>query len=264
MNPEYVIMGGLFWRLTGKKVGLWYVHKQIGVILRIAEKIAHVIFTASRESFRLPSKKLQIVGHGIDMERFKPQTARPIGKDFFRIICIGRISPIKNQDLLIEALNILVNRDGIKNIKAGLIGAPIYPKDKDYQKMLAEKVSRYRLNDYLDFRGSVPNIKIPEIYQTADLSVNLGQTGGMDKTVLESLASGIPAVVLDKTFSDLFGDDAATFILSANSAAELADKIKKISMNKPQIRHLSDKVRDNFSTGGLVGRIIKILTAVNL
>ena len=27
MNPEYVILGGAYWRLTGKKIALWYVHR---------------------------------------------------------------------------------------------------------------------------------------------------------------------------------------------------------------------------------------------
>ena len=29
MNPEYVVLGGLFWRLLGKKISLWYTHKSI-------------------------------------------------------------------------------------------------------------------------------------------------------------------------------------------------------------------------------------------
>jgi len=56
MNPEYVVLGGIFWRLMGKKIGLWYTHKAVNLKLRIAEKLANKIFTASKESFRLKSK----------------------------------------------------------------------------------------------------------------------------------------------------------------------------------------------------------------
>src|SRR3989344_1078070 len=57
MNPEYVILGGLFWCLWNKKIVLWYTHKAVNWKLKLAEKIVNKIFTASEESFRLPSKK---------------------------------------------------------------------------------------------------------------------------------------------------------------------------------------------------------------
>ena len=36
MNPEYIVLGGLLWRIGGKRIGLWYVHKSVSVRLRIA------------------------------------------------------------------------------------------------------------------------------------------------------------------------------------------------------------------------------------
>ena len=72
MNPEYVILGWAYWKILGKKIALWYVHKYVNLQLRLAEKFADKIFTASPESFRLPSKKVEIMGHGIDIEKFTP------------------------------------------------------------------------------------------------------------------------------------------------------------------------------------------------
>lgn len=36
MNQIYVILGAPVWKLLGKRVGLWYVHKQVSVSLRLA------------------------------------------------------------------------------------------------------------------------------------------------------------------------------------------------------------------------------------
>ena len=47
MNPEYIVLGGVFWRLLGKRIGLWYVHKSVTLRLRIAVFFAHAAFTAS-------------------------------------------------------------------------------------------------------------------------------------------------------------------------------------------------------------------------
>ena len=70
MNPEYLALFGWYWKLMGKRTALWYTHKSVTWWLCLAEKFADKIFTASRESFRLPSRKVEIIGHGIEMELF--------------------------------------------------------------------------------------------------------------------------------------------------------------------------------------------------
>src|SRR3989344_8250246 len=60
MNPIWVVLGGPLWKLFNKKIFFWYTHKAVTSKLRLAEIFADVIFTASKESFRLPSKKIII------------------------------------------------------------------------------------------------------------------------------------------------------------------------------------------------------------
>ena len=72
MAPMFAILAAPWARVWGKRIGLWYTHKAVTWKLRIAEKFVDVIFTASPESFRLPSKKVIITGHGIDTELYKP------------------------------------------------------------------------------------------------------------------------------------------------------------------------------------------------
>ena len=61
MNPEYVILGGPIWHILGMKVAFWYTHKAVNLRLRLAVRIADVIFSASRESFRLATMKFKIL-----------------------------------------------------------------------------------------------------------------------------------------------------------------------------------------------------------
>ena len=72
MAPMFAILAAPWARVWGKRIGLWYTHKAVTWKLRIAKKFVNVIFTASPESFRLPSKKVIVTGHGIDTELFKP------------------------------------------------------------------------------------------------------------------------------------------------------------------------------------------------
>ena len=39
MNPIWVVLGSIPWRLLGKKIYFWYTHKAVTLKLRLAEKI---------------------------------------------------------------------------------------------------------------------------------------------------------------------------------------------------------------------------------
>ncbi|MCK5320162.1 glycosyltransferase family 4 protein [Candidatus Parcubacteria bacterium] len=260
MNSVYVLLGGLFWQMRQKKVGLWYAHGHISWELKVAEKFVDNIFTASKESARLESKKIKIIGHGIDISKFKNKNLkRKTNK--FKIIYVGRISKIKNQELLARALNILVNENNIKNIKVDLIGSPARLKDIEYSEKIKQLVKKDNLENYIEFKGSVPNKNVNKIYNESDLSVNLCPTGGMDKAVLESMASEVPALVLNKTFENLFGKYKNLLILNNEDEKELAEKIKHIMNVKSDekniiIRELKNAVIKNHNLEKLIINII--------
>jgi len=275
MNKEYVVLGGTFWRLWKKKIGFWYVHKRTGFKLRLAEKLANVIFTASKESFNIKSKKVKIIGHGIDINKLQitnylsRASHSGAGKlqinSKFKIIYVGRISRIKNQELLIKAVDYLVNKKGVKNIQVDLVGAPIYEKDEEYVKEIKNYINKKFLEKHINFVGRIPNKEMVGIYSRADLSVNLCPTGGMDKAVLESIASGVPVIALNKTFLSILKDFKDKFILENDDEKELAKKIKQI-INLPteekqaMAKILREKIVKNYSLDNLIKNIIDSLS----
>lgn len=262
MNPEYVLLGGLLWRLWGKKINLWYTHKQISLVLKIAEKISDKIYTASKESFQLPSKKIQIIGHGINFDNFKGMRQEEMVRETekFVIIYVGRISKIKNQELLIRAIDELVNRKKINNLEIKIIGAPVYEKDKEYKKDLERYIQEKDLSDYIKFIGSVPNKEISKYYAEADLSVNLCPTGGADKAVLESMAGATPVIALNQTFSDDLGFYKDELIIKKDSDKELAQKILNIKSWEPEKKEeLSQFLRGVVEDKHNLKKLIKII-----
>ncbi len=268
MNPEYVVLGGIFWRLLRKKIGLWYVHRQVNLKLRIAEKLAHVIFSTTKEAFRLQSRKVHFLGHGVDFTYFhrKPET---LSHMTICILHVGRITPIKNLDILIEAAAILKNNWGNpfdkthgKQFKIILAGAPSALGDKEYEKRLKELVQRLGLTDEISFVGKVSFAHIAELYKEADISVNLTPTGGMDKAVLESIASGTPVLSANRAFKELFGEYSNYLLYNERDPADVAEKLRVIGTNDNLRRiiqeYLYQKVRKNFSLENLVMRIITL------
>jgi len=268
MNKEYVLMGGLFWRFWGKKIGLWYVHRQVSFALSMAEKLANVIFTASRESFRLPSEKVKVMGHGIDVNKFfvkggfQPKDGQAASG--VKIISVGRISPIKGYETLIMAVEILCRNKALpySDLQVDIVGGPATLKDEKYLEKLKKIVQEKKMGDIINFVGSAPNREVIKYYQQADLSINLCPTGGMDKAVLESMACGVPVITLNKTFVKVLEKYKDELILNEKDEKELAEKIKKI-INLPQEKKqsmqkdLRDIVVDNHSLSGLIKNIIK-------
>jgi len=107
MNPEYIVVAGWVWKMRGKKIVLWYMHKAVNMRLRIAEFFANDIVTASKESFRLKTKKLHILGHGIDTDIFYPNPSIPRGE---WALSLGRLTKSKRHDLAID----IAHADGKK------------------------------------------------------------------------------------------------------------------------------------------------------
>ncbi len=123
MNPEYTILIWPYAKIFRKKIVSWYTHKAVTWKTRLLAMMADKILTASPESFRLPSKKVIITGHGIDVEKFRPAEISQHHDEKFNILTIGRISPSKDYESLIKAINELIGR-GMKNIFLKIIGGP--------------------------------------------------------------------------------------------------------------------------------------------
>ena len=203
MNPVYVILGGFFWKISGKKITLWYTHKSVDWKLCLAEKITNIIFTASKESFRLPSKKVEVTGHGIDIRKFKNQKSK-IKSNKFMIITAGRIAEVKNLYLVIERADILKNKNF--NFEIKIAGAPILEADKIYFEKLKNLIKKKELENLIKFVGSISNNDIAEFYQSGDIFVNLSDTGSADKVVLEAMATGLNILTSNEAFKNVVSE----------------------------------------------------------
>lgn len=255
MNQIYVVLGGWLWKILNKKIGLWYVHKQVGWDLKIAEKIANVIFTAAQRGFNLKTDKLKVLGHGIPVDNFKnPGNTKKDGK--LTLISVGRITPIKNLDILIKAAAILKNN--CLDFKLLIVGSPIEAIDYEYFEKLKKLVSDYKLGKAVIFIGSIPNNMVREYYWKSDLSINLCPTGGMDKAVLESMAAGLPVIVSNQAFEDYFGDYADLLIFKERDEIDLSKKIMNlINSNKENIINLLfKKVEAKSDSKKLIDKIL--------
>ena len=259
MNPEYLVLGGFIWKILRKKTALWYTHKSVDLKLRIAEKLTNYVFTAAKESFRLNSKKVKVLGHGIDIKQFVPKVK--IDSEVFTILHVGRISAVKNLDVLIEATRLLQPKLS-GSLHLVLVGSPVTGEDFEYRDYLISLIQKYGLAGVVTLQGGVPNREVASIYQSADITVNTSTTGGVDKSVLESMACGIPSFSSTEAFRNYFGPYAQDFMFREKDPEDLALKITNFLERKDQKKiadFLISSVRSRASVKILISRILEIL-----
>lgn len=262
MNPEYVVLGGPFWRQWDKPIGLWYVHRSQNGWLRVAMRFANQVFTSATQSIPSRSTKISVVGHGVDTAMFAVAHA-PRSLTAPRIVSIGRIAAIKHLETIIEAV-ILLRARGVQ-ASLDLVGEPVMQKDHAYQAALKKLLRERGATDYVHFRGSVPPSQMPALFVGSDLSVNASPTGGIDKAVLESFAAGVPTFFCNESFLDFLGPSSEQFKFTFENPNNLADTIEKF-LHAPDAATSTDAMRtlvqERADVRVLIGRIMEWFTSV--
>lgn len=223
MNPEYLVLAGWWWKLAGVPTLLWYSHRSVDLKLRIAERFVGVIASSAASSFRLQTPKLRVLGHGIDTALFTPSGGSVHTP--WRLVSVGRLTPIKRLETVIEALALV--RCGI-DADLTLVGQAVAPGDLAYAQRLKEQVQRLSLGSHVQFAGAVPYGEMASVYHAADVSVNAAPTGGLDKAVLESMATGLPTLVTNQGFAEYLGQYQGRLLCVQDDAADLAEKLSAL------------------------------------
>ncbi|MDO8424092.1 MAG: glycosyltransferase [bacterium] len=240
MNQEYLLLAGDMWRVWGKRVFLWRNHAQGNLLTKLAGLLAHRVFYTSPKAFVASFSNAVIMPAGIDLKHFK---TTPVPVESNRILVLGRISPVKRIDAIIDGLKHLELR-GV-DYKADIVGDAL-PKDVEYERSLKEKIQELGLARKLRMLPSVPHAKAPELYQQYKLLINLTPDGSLDKTIFEALASGLKVVVANSFFKDWLP---TTWVLeNPDDAKELAEKLSSA---------LPDSHTHNSETQGKISVLLK-------
>ena len=254
MNPIWVVLGGCWWRMMKKRIFFWYTSGGVTAKLRLAEKFANVVFTASLESFRLPSKKVIITGHGIDTELFKPSDKKQAtGNNVLKILSVGRISPVKNYEILIEAAKIF--KKTRKDFLVTIVGEAGLIENGGYELRIKNKIKEHGLENNFYFTGKIEHKNLPRYYQSHDLFVHLSKTGSLDKTLLEAMACGMNVLSSNDAARSFLRKE---MILKEGDPKDLADKIIGLQ-NKKYSEELRNYVLENHDLGRLINKISKIM-----
>ena len=211
-------------RLLNLPVVMWYAHGTVTRELEWAHRAATRVLTSTPEGFRLPSRKVRIIGQGVDDRLFDIQDRAPSPND---LITVSRISERKRIELLIATMREIRDRGEAPPLRLRIIGTTLNDADQDYEASLREQVWAQGLEDVVRFEGFVPHRHIPAYYGRAFAHINVSRTGSMDKTVVESLAAGCPVLTSNEAFHGILVDY-PRFIIHDDHPRAIADQVLEL------------------------------------
>ena len=141
----------------------------------------------SRIIKRLKGSNVGTITNGVDVDRID-HILKDCGRDDHkekRIVCVGRLIPIKNQQFLIRLLPLL------PDVRLILIG-------KGPSKHLLEKLAcQMNVNDRVTFTGLITREEVYSHLMSCDVYVSASIVEGMPISVLEAMSIGLYPILSD-------------------------------------------------------------------
>src|ERR1700729_1226036 len=132
--------------------------------------------------YAIPACRVHVARPGVD--RVAAQ-ARPVRG---HLICVGVLSRHKGQDLLVEALAGLANRDWHCELAGSL------DRDPDFVEHLRARIKRLGYDHRGRLSGVLTGAVLSRAYPTADVLVVPSRSETYGMTVTEALAHGLPVI----------------------------------------------------------------------
>jgi sugar transferase (PEP-CTERM/EpsH1 system associated) len=219
------------------------------VLRRAAYALADSVFTVTRELRDFHTRqawispdKIRVIYNGVDTQRFSPCTNTRVREEFdippHRLVIgtVGRMVPIKDHRTLLQAFELLVA--GGVDAHLLLVGSgPLFEAHQAYAKDSRTIANR------VYFTGRCDNV--PEMLQAMDIFVLPSICEGMSNTLLEAMASGLPAVATRVGGNSEVVDDGRTgWLVSPGNAEELSHRLRLLCLNRECLREAGVAARE--------------------
>ncbi|HBF13387.1 MAG TPA: glycosyltransferase family 4 protein [Deltaproteobacteria bacterium] len=176
---------------------------------------------ASKAERKVP---IEMIPNGVDTSLFRLNLSEDeislqnFNPEKFNILSVGRMTPQKGFDVLLEAM--LQLKDKGLPIHLTLVGDG--PERKDLETM----VRTFGLKHFVSFAGWIEQEGLKNFYAKADLFVLPSLYEGMPNVVLEAMAAGLPVIATDIAGSrEIVLEGENGYLVSPGDAQKLAEKI---------------------------------------
>ena len=224
MMPLFTVLAGPVLKTKGIPIITWYAHPQVTQVLKIAHRLSDRMVASVSTAYPYKHNKFTAIGQGIDTDLFSID-ARALPQEPPMILCVGRLSPVKDHPTLLKAVWLL-QQNGSQPFRVVVLGMPATSRDESYVRSLHEQAAQLGLEETVCFERAVSMEKLPSWYRRCTVNVNMTPTGSGDKVVLEAMACGRPCLVANEGFRETLGRYADHCLYAYGDSEQLAAGLK--------------------------------------
>jgi glycosyltransferase involved in cell wall biosynthesis len=213
---------------------------------RVTAPTATALLLLRDHGLRAPS---QVVSNGVDLDVYSPgaadeslrrRYALPAGRPL--ILSVGRLSPEKRADVLIEAV---ATQDVADTVLALAGSGPD-------EGRLRELAARRGVAERVRFLGFIPGTDLPGLYRLADVFAIASEAELQSLVTMEAMASGLPVVAVNAgALGELVHAGENGFLARPGRAADVAGSLDllcrdpdlRARMSKSGLRIIADHDR---------------------
>ena len=225
------IMRMLFFRFLGAKFKLIATrHSETvpsGLTMKLLKKADKVVTLIKSMSEKLGIENT-IVGHGIDVDLFKPKEnvgLKNINQENI-ILCAGRVRKAKGQIVLLEAAKVLKNHKNWALVIVGKVDKPQFLEDL---KAISKKHS---IEEQVYFLDETPDII--SYYQASKIAIVPSFSEGFSLVSAEAMSCGCSVIATKNVgvHSSLIKHSENGYLFEAGNISELENLIEKSITNE--------------------------------
>jgi glycosyltransferase involved in cell wall biosynthesis len=265
MMPLFTVLGAPLLKLKNIPIITWYAHPYASWMLKAAHRLSDRTVTSVASAYPYNHDKLVDIGHGIDTRLFVPADVEP-AKFAPVILCVGRLSPVKDHPTLIKAAARL-RQMTLLPFRVVIVGGPAVARDQAYLRSLHEQIDQLQLRDIVEIDAPVTIGRLPERYRGATVHVNMTPVGFSDKVAWEAMSCATPCLVANEGIGDTLGIYKQQLTFPFGDDERLAERLAWLLALPAEARrqiglYLREQVIAMHSLDQLADRLIGLIAAL--
>ncbi|HLX55438.1 MAG TPA: glycosyltransferase family 4 protein [Ktedonobacteraceae bacterium] len=186
--------------------------------------------------------RIEVIYNGVDSRFLKPLPIKTSqGKEDTELLYVGRLTTEKGVLIILKALDLLVNKQGRRNLHLNVFG----DGDKSYISQLQSFIRDKQLTEIVTFYGKVPQDELIEHYDHSDIMlVSSIWQEPFALVTAEAMARGLP-VIASKVggTAERITHDVNGLLIEPGDERALASAITQLLENPEKLERLAQAAR---------------------
>ena len=204
------------------------------------------------ELHTVPARKIVRIYNGAaSLQRIPTERCPP--KTGFTLLYVGRLAPIKNHDLLLQAFHAALSAE--PGLQLWMVG------DGSQRRALENLAAHLGIAAHVTFWGQ--QIDVAPYFSAADVFIMSSKSEGLPISILQAFSLGLPAIVTDTGgMAEVVRFARAGIVVPLAGPSEMAEAIVRIARDKSERQELSVNAerafRSHFTLQQMVDRYMSL------